>query len=74
VRIARQVPHPNVCRVYDIGFIEGFHFLSMEYLDGEDLASLIRRIGPRRTKQSSSRARSVPDSPRPTNVASCTAI
>jgi len=45
VRIARQVSHPNVCRVYDIGLIEGFHFLSMEYLDGEDLASLIRRIG-----------------------------
>jgi Protein kinase domain len=45
VRVARQVSHPNVCRVYDIGFIEGFHFLSMEYLDGEDLASLLRRIG-----------------------------
>src|SRR5580658_8541319 len=45
VRIARQVSHPNVCRVYDIGFIEGFHFLSMEYIDGEDLASLLRRIG-----------------------------
>jgi Protein kinase domain len=45
VRVARQVSHPNVCRVYDIGFIEGFHFLSMEYLDGEDLSSLIRRIG-----------------------------
>jgi len=45
VRVARQVSHPNVCRVYDIGFIEGLHFLSMEYLDGEDLSSLIRRIG-----------------------------
>lgn len=45
VRIARQVSHPNVCRVYDIGSIEGQHFLSMEYLDGEDLNSLIRRIG-----------------------------
>jgi serine/threonine protein kinase len=45
VRIARQVSHPNVCRVYDIGFIEGMHFLSMEYLDGEDLDSLLRRIG-----------------------------
>jgi len=44
VRIARQVSHPNVCRVYDIGFVEGRHFLSMEYLDGEDLASLLRRI------------------------------
>jgi serine/threonine-protein kinase len=45
VRIARQVSHPNVCRVYDIGVIEGQHFLSMEYVDGEDLASLLRRIG-----------------------------
>jgi hypothetical protein len=45
VRIARQVSHPNVCRVYDIGFVEGLQFLSMEYLDGEDLASLLRRIG-----------------------------
>jgi serine/threonine protein kinase len=45
VRIARQVSHPNVCRVYDIGVIEGQHFLSTEYVDGEDLASLLRRIG-----------------------------
>ena len=45
VRIARQVSHPNVCRVYDIGEIEGQRFLSMEYVDGEDLASLLRRIG-----------------------------
>ena len=45
VCLARQVSHPNVCRVYDIGVIEGLHFLSMEYVDGEDLASLLRRIG-----------------------------
>jgi serine/threonine-protein kinase len=45
VRLARQVSHPNVCRVYDIGLVEGHHFISMEYLDGEDLASLLRRIG-----------------------------
>ena len=45
VRIARQVSHPNVCRVYDIGEIEGLQFLSMEYVDGEDLGSLLRRIG-----------------------------
>jgi serine/threonine protein kinase len=45
VRIARQVSHPNVCRVYDIGAVEGQHYLSMEYLDGEDLKTLIRRIG-----------------------------
>lgn len=45
VRIARQVSHPNVCRVYDIGEAEGLPFLSMEYVDGEDLSTLIRRIG-----------------------------
>lgn len=45
VRIARQVSHPNVCRVYDIGQAEGMPFIAMEYVDGEDLASLLRRIG-----------------------------
>jgi serine/threonine-protein kinase len=45
VRIARQISHPNVCRVYDIGEAEGSTYLSMEYVDGEDLASLLRRIG-----------------------------
>ena len=45
VRIARQISHPNVCRVYDIGEAEGQIYLSMEYIDGEDLASLLRRIG-----------------------------
>jgi serine/threonine-protein kinase len=45
VRLARQVSHPNVCRVYDIDEVEGHTFLSMEYVDGEDLASLLRRIG-----------------------------
>ncbi len=45
VRVARQVSHPNVCRVYDLGESETGYFLSMEYVDGEDLASLLRRIG-----------------------------
>jgi serine/threonine-protein kinase len=45
VKTALRVTHPNVCRVYDIGEVEGQHYLSMEYVDGEDLASLLRRIG-----------------------------
>ena len=45
VRMAREVSHPNVVRVHDIAESEGRHFISMEYVDGEDLASLIRRIG-----------------------------
>jgi serine/threonine protein kinase len=45
VRIARRVSHPNVCRVYDVGEVDGHNFFTMEYVDGEDLASLLRRIG-----------------------------
>src|SRR5579883_412146 len=45
VRVARQVSHPNVCRMFDIGDTEGLPFLTMEYVDGEDLSSLLRRIG-----------------------------
>jgi serine/threonine-protein kinase len=51
VRTARHVSHPNVCRVYDIGEIrppgsgQPLLFITMEYVDGEDLSSLLRRIG-----------------------------
>jgi serine/threonine-protein kinase len=45
VRTARQVSHPNVCRVYDIGEGDGILYLTMEYVDGEDLATSLRRIG-----------------------------
>src|SRR5215831_3511445 len=45
VLIARKVSHPNVCRVYDVGEVEGTTFFTMEYVDGEDLGSLLRRIG-----------------------------
>jgi len=45
VRVARQVSHPNVCRVYDVGEAEGMPYISMEYVDGEDLSSLLHRIG-----------------------------
>lgn len=45
VRVARQVSHKNVCRVYDIAEFDGRHFLSMEFIKGEELSSLLRRIG-----------------------------
>ena len=45
VRTARQVAHPNVCRTYDIGEVDGHVFLSMEYIDGEDLAHVLKRMG-----------------------------
>src|SRR5262249_28344439 len=45
VRLARKIAHPNVCRVYDLGHAGGRPYLAMEYVDGETLASLLRRIG-----------------------------
>ncbi|MEM8930188.1 MAG: protein kinase [Acidobacteriota bacterium] len=46
VRLARQITHPNVCRVFDFGQAEGETFFTMELVDGDDLASLLRRAGP----------------------------
>jgi hypothetical protein len=45
VLIGRQISHPNVCRIYDIVEVDGQSFIAMQYIDGEDLASLLRRIG-----------------------------
>ncbi|MCP4204190.1 MAG: protein kinase [bacterium] len=45
VKLARQVAHPNVCRVYDVGETDGQLYLSMEFIEGEDLSSLLKRIG-----------------------------
>jgi serine/threonine protein kinase len=45
VSVARRISHRHVCRVYDIGEHAGMQFLSMEYIRGEELASLLKRIG-----------------------------
>jgi serine/threonine-protein kinase len=45
VRLGRQIAHPNVCHLYDIVEADGAHFVAMEYVDGEDLSRLLRRIG-----------------------------
>src|SRR5262245_12788356 len=44
VKTARQVAHPNVCRVYDLGEANGQLFISMEYVDGQDLGALLAQI------------------------------
>lgn len=46
VRIARQISHKNVCRVYDIGEVDGQPFLSMEYIDGRHCPDCGRLGGP----------------------------
>jgi len=45
VRIGRQVSHPNLCNIYDLAEIGDQYFITMEYVDGENLASLLRRDG-----------------------------
>src|SRR5262245_5880777 len=45
VRLARQITHPAVCRVFDVGEADGKIFYSMELIDGEDLATLLKHAG-----------------------------
>ncbi len=45
LKTARKVSHRNICRMFDIGEESGVHYITMEYVTGEDLRSLIRRIG-----------------------------
>jgi len=42
LKYARKISHRNVCRMYDLGKAEGTHFITMEYVQGEDLKSMIR--------------------------------
>ncbi len=41
---ARKIRHKNVCGMYDLGEYNGTHYITMEYMRGEDLKSLVRRV------------------------------
>jgi serine/threonine protein kinase/predicted Zn-dependent protease len=45
LKYARKISHRNVCRMYDLGKAEGTHFITMEYVSGEDLKTVIRMTG-----------------------------
>src|SRR5947209_16341813 len=45
VATARKVSHPHCCRVYDLADVDGQPALTMEYVDGESLDALLRRVG-----------------------------
>ncbi len=45
LKTARMIAHKNVCRMFDLGEIERAHFITMEYVRGEDLKSMIRMSG-----------------------------
>ena len=43
-RIAATLQHANIVQMYDIGWVEDDYFISMEYIHGEDLRSIMRRL------------------------------
>ena len=45
LKFARKIRHKNVCQMFDLGEEKGTHFISMEYVPGEDLKSMIRMSG-----------------------------
>jgi serine/threonine protein kinase/cytochrome c-type biogenesis protein CcmH/NrfG len=45
LKLARKIRHKNVCQMFDLGEDQGTRYLTMEYVHGEDLKQLIRKVG-----------------------------
>jgi serine/threonine protein kinase/tetratricopeptide (TPR) repeat protein len=43
--LARQITHRNVVRIYDLGVADGIRFISMEYVEGQELADILKKRG-----------------------------
>src|SRR5208283_5590566 len=43
--LARKVTHKNVIRIFDLGRAGGVRFITMEYIEGQDLRSLVKKEG-----------------------------
>jgi serine/threonine protein kinase/tetratricopeptide (TPR) repeat protein len=59
LKLARKISHRNVCRMYDLSEEEKTPFITMEYVPGENLKSLIKRVGPLSKAKAVSIARQV---------------
>ena len=46
LKLARKISHRNVCRMFDLSKEGGTYYITMEYVPGEDLKSLIKKNGP----------------------------
>jgi serine/threonine-protein kinase len=46
LKLARQISHRNVCRMFDLNRSEGIYYITMEYVPGEDLKSMLKMMGP----------------------------
>jgi serine/threonine protein kinase/tetratricopeptide (TPR) repeat protein len=45
LKLARKIRHKNVCQMFDLGEDRGVRYITMEYVHGEDLRQLIRKVG-----------------------------
>jgi len=45
LKLARKISHKNICRMYDLGDLDGTPYITMEYVTGEDLRSMIKMTG-----------------------------
>lgn len=43
-KLAAQLTHPNIVQIFDLGKAGGFYYIAMEYVDGRDLRSLLRKV------------------------------
>jgi serine/threonine protein kinase len=59
LRLARKISHRHVCRMYDLGEEGPSHFITMEYVPGEDLKRFIKRSGQLTVSKAVSIARQV---------------
>jgi tetratricopeptide (TPR) repeat protein/tRNA A-37 threonylcarbamoyl transferase component Bud32 len=61
LKIARDIRHKNVCGMFDLGEAKGAYFITMEYIRGEDLKNLIRKMGQLSAGQATTIAKQVCD-------------
>jgi len=45
LKFARKIRHKNICQMFDLGEEQGTHFITMEFVEGQDLKKLIRQTG-----------------------------
>jgi hypothetical protein len=43
-KLAAQLTHPNIAQIFDLGKAGGFYYIAMEFVDGRDLRSLLRKV------------------------------
>ncbi len=59
LKFTRKITHRNICRMYDLGELDLLHYITMEYVAGEDLKRFIKRAGPLNTGKAVSIAKQV---------------